>query len=144
MIDGSTTLGARILKRLRQERVIWMTTVGGGAPQPAPVWFLHERLETSERIIVYTKPEARRVANLRDNSAVAFNFNCTPGGGEVHVIRGRARIAPELPQAPEYPAYIDRYRDLIEGDDTWDRTVEGFASQYAVPIEITDLSIWGW
>jgi PPOX class probable F420-dependent enzyme len=144
MIDGSTPLGGRILERLQRERVIWMTTVDGGVPQPAPVWFLYERLEGRERILVYTRPEARRVANLAANPAVAFNFNCTPGGDEVHVIRGRARIARELPQVPDCRAYVERYRDLIGGDDTWNRTVEGFAALYAVPIEVTDLSVWGW
>ena len=42
MIDESTERGAQILGRLRKERVIWMTTVDNGAPQPAPVWFLYE------------------------------------------------------------------------------------------------------
>jgi len=144
MIDGTTTLGARILDRLRDERVIWMTTVSGDTPQPAPVWFLYERDEAGERIIVYSKTDARRNANVRANSHVALNFNSTPGGGQVHVIRGRARIAAELPSVPENPAYLDRYRDWIEEDQTWGGTFEGFAAQYSVPIEITDLAIWGW
>jgi PPOX class probable F420-dependent enzyme len=144
MIDGSTPLGARILERLREDRVIWMTTVNRGAPQPAPVWFLYERDETSERIIVYSKTGARRIANARADSHVAFNFNCTPGGGQVHVIRGQARIAIELPAVPGCAAYMDRYRDWIEEDQSWGGTFEGFAAQYSVPIEITELAIWGW
>jgi PPOX class probable F420-dependent enzyme len=144
MIDVSTPLGARILERLREERVIWMTTVDRDAPQPAPVWFLYERGEAGERIIVYSKSGARRNTNLRTNSHVALNFNSTPSGGQVHVIRGRARITIELPAAPENPAYLARYRDWIEEDQSWGGTLEGFAAQYSVPIEITDLTIWGW
>jgi len=144
MIDASTPLGARILERLREERVVWMTTVDHDAPQPAPVWFLYERSEESERIIVYSKTGARRNTNLMANTHVALNFNSTPGGGQVHVIRGRARIATELPAAPENPAYLDRYSDWIEEDQSWGGTFTGFAAQYSVPIEITDLSVWGW
>jgi PPOX class probable F420-dependent enzyme len=143
MIDESTALGARILERLRGEKVIWMTTVDRGAPQPAPVWFLYEG-GPSERILVYSKSDARRNANILADPKVALNFNCTPSGGDVHVIRGSARIALELPQAPENEAYLARYREWIEEDETWDGTVEGFAGQYSVPIEITELSIWGW
>ncbi len=144
MIDGSTQLGARILERLRQDRVIWMTTVGRGAPQPAPVWFLYERDERADRIIVYTRTDARRLANLRDNPHVALNFNCTPNGAEVHVIRGRGRIALELPAVLKCEAYMNRYRDWVETDEAWGRTFDGFAAQYSVPIEITELATWGW
>ena len=144
MIDGSTALGARVLERLRADRDIWMTTVDRGTPQPAPVWFLYERGETTERIIVYSKTGARRIANVQANSHVAFNFNCTPGGGDVEVIRGTARIALELPQVPECRAYMDRYRDLIQDNPDWEHTFEGFAAQYSVPIEIMELAIWGW
>jgi PPOX class probable F420-dependent enzyme len=144
MIDESTALGALILERLRQERVIWMTTVDRGAPQPAPVWFLYERGRKSERIIVYSKTDARRIANIIAGGKVALNFNCTPSGGEVHVIRASARIAPEIPQASESEAYLARYRASIEGDQAWGGTLEGFVAQYSVPIEITGLAVWGW
>jgi PPOX class probable F420-dependent enzyme len=144
MIDESTERGAQILGRLRKERVIWMTTVDHGAPQPAPVWFLYERGADSERIIVYSKTAARRIANIMAESKVALNFNCTPGGGQVHVIRGVARIALELPRAPECEAYIARYRGWIEDEKAWGGTFEGFAAQYTVPIEITELRVWGW
>ena len=144
MIDESTRLGARILERLQTDRVIWMTTVDEGVPQPAPVWFLYERTADAERIIVYSKTGARRIANLMRNAHVALNFNCTPEGGQVHVIRGTGRIRLDLPQVPFYSPYMDRYRDLIEDEADWGKTFEGFAAQYSVPIEITDLETWGW
>ncbi len=37
----STPFGARVAQRLREEHLIWLTTVGAdGTPQPNPVWFL--------------------------------------------------------------------------------------------------------
>jgi PPOX class probable F420-dependent enzyme len=144
MIDETTALGARIIERLSEERVIWLTTVDRGMPQPAPVWFIYERGAASERIVVYSRTNARRVANVRDNQHVALNFNCSPGGGQVHVIRGVARIALELPSVPEATAYRARYRDWIEDEAYRGETVEAFATQYSVPIEISELEIWGW
>jgi PPOX class probable F420-dependent enzyme len=144
MIDDTTPLGARILERLREDRVIWMTTVDRGVPQPAPVWFLYERESQAERIIVYSKTGARRIANVRTNTNVSLNFNCSPGGGQVHVIRGTARIALEIPAVPQNRAYMDRYQDWIEDNKDWDNTFEGFSAQYSVPILIEDLETWGW
>ena len=144
MIDETTPLGARIIERLAEDRVIWMTTVDRSAPQPAPVWFLHERDDLGERILIYSKTGARRIANIQSSSHVALNFNCTAGGDQVHVIRGIARIALEIRPVPQNQAYMDRYRDWIEDDKEWDNTFEGFAAQYSVPIEITDLTVWGW
>jgi PPOX class probable F420-dependent enzyme len=144
MIDETTALGARIIERLRDERVIWLTTVDRGLPQPAPVWFIYERGADSERIVVYSRTNARRVTNVRDNEHVALNFNSSAGGGQVHVIRGVARIALELPSVPEAAAYRARYRDWIEDEAYRGETVEAFSKQYSVPIEITELEIWGW
>jgi PPOX class probable F420-dependent enzyme len=144
MIDETTPLGARTLERLREDRVIWMTTVDRGVPQPAPVWFIYERTQSGERILVYSKTEARRLANVMANSSVALHFNCTPGGGDVQVIRGHARIAHELPAVPQFEPYMSRYRDWIEEEKSWGGTFEGFAAEYSVPIEITELAVWGW
>ena len=95
-------------------------------------------------IIVFSKTGARRIANVMADSHVALNFNSTPSGGDVQVVRGQARIALELPQVPQYAAYMERYRDWIEDEKDWENTFEGFAAQYSVPIEITELGIWGW
>ena len=39
--DPSTTFGARVERRLRDEPVAWLTLVDPrGTPQPAPIWFL--------------------------------------------------------------------------------------------------------
>ena len=75
MIDGSTALGARVLERLRSDRVIWMTTVDRGAPQPAPVWFLYERGESTERIIVFSK--TKKLPPLKFRNVKALTAHCS-------------------------------------------------------------------
>ncbi len=144
MIDDSTELGARILEKLRTEKVVWLTTVDGSAPRPAPVWFLYERDAGGDRILIYSKTDARRNASIGVNPRVALNFNCTPDGGDVCVILGTARPAPDRPPAHLNPAYMARYDAAIRQEHAWEGKAEGFAEQYSVPLEITDLRIWGW
>ena len=52
--DPSTPFGQRVQRRLRDEQVIWLTTVGAdGTPQPNPVWFLVD----GTTVVVYNRPE---------------------------------------------------------------------------------------
>ena len=40
-IDTSSSFGRRVVERLENEHVVWLTTVAAdGTPQPSPVWFL--------------------------------------------------------------------------------------------------------
>ena len=40
MLDTGTEFGSGAARRLREEPIIWLTTVrGDGLPQPSPVWF---------------------------------------------------------------------------------------------------------
>src|SRR5436190_12240754 len=41
LVDASTEFGQRVERRLREEKIAWLTTVApSGTPQPVPVWFL--------------------------------------------------------------------------------------------------------
>ena len=43
MLDTTTEAGGRAERRLREEQIIWMTTVrSDGQPQSVPVWFFWE------------------------------------------------------------------------------------------------------
>ena len=47
VIDESTEFGARVARRLREETVVWLTTVTpSGAPLPRPVGFLWDGGDT--------------------------------------------------------------------------------------------------
>jgi Pyridoxamine 5'-phosphate oxidase len=57
MIDESTEFGAPVARHLREETVVWLTTVTpSGSPLPRPVGFLwHD----GEDVTVYSQPGAR-------------------------------------------------------------------------------------
>jgi PPOX class probable F420-dependent enzyme len=129
--DPATRFGARVAKRLRDEIVIWLTTVGAdGTPQPNPVWFLAD----GSTILVYNQTTARRLVHIRRNPRVALNFDGDDRGGDIIVLSGRAEIVDNQPLAHEVPAYLDKYSAAaarVSGD------VEAFSAAYPVALRIT-------
>jgi PPOX class probable F420-dependent enzyme len=127
--DGD--FGVRVAHRLRDETVIWLTTVGAdGTPQPNPVWFVWDG---DSSITVYSRPGAHRLAHLAANPHLSLHFDGNGRGGDVVVISGRARRAPELPAPHENPDYLAKYRD---GMCRVSGSVERFSAEYGVPLVI--------
>jgi PPOX class probable F420-dependent enzyme len=129
--DPSTPFGRRVQARLRQERVIWLTTVGAdGTPQPNPVWFLWD----GSSFLVYSLGDAQRLRHIERNPRVALHFDGNGQGGDIAVITGSARRSPSEPPADQVPAYVDKYRDFIARNFG---TPEAFAQRYPVALRIT-------
>ena len=130
MIDESTDFGARAARRLREEIVVWLTTVTpGGAPLPRPVWFVWDGADT----VRMHSLDGARVRNLHANPRVTLNFNSTPQGGDVIVLSGTAAIDESAPAADRDEPYVAKYGDdmaRVAG------SLEGFAARYSVPVRI--------
>jgi general stress protein 26 len=61
MIDLTTKLGRAAKRHLKNEYVIWLTTVDSNlAPQPRPVWFLCEQ----DSCLIFSKPNAHKVKHI--------------------------------------------------------------------------------
>ncbi len=137
--DPSTPFGERVARRLRDERLIWLTTVDAkGMPQPTPVWFLWD--EAASTFLIYSRADAKRLAHLQQNPLVALNFDGNGSGGDIIVITGRAQMSPDDPPADRLPAYVEKYRDFIIRSYT---TPENFASIYSVALRIRPSAIRG-
>src|SRR5215470_16404935 len=93
-LDLNTEFGARVARRLREERVIWLTTVGRDlTPQPSLVWFLPD----VETLLIYSKPNMPKLRNIEQNPTVALNFDSDSRGGNVVIITGTAIIDRQAP-----------------------------------------------
>jgi len=135
--DPSTPFGERVARRLRDERLIWLTTVDAkGMPQPTPVWFLWD--EAASTFLIYSRADAKRLAHLQQNPMVALNFDGNGSGGDIIVISGRAQKSSADPPADQLPAYAEKYRDFIARRYT---TPENFASIYSVALRIRPSAI---
>jgi PPOX class probable F420-dependent enzyme len=137
VIDQSTEFGARVARHLREETVVWLTSVTpAGSPLPAPVWFLWDGAQS---ISLYSVPGAR-VRNIEANPRVALNFAGDGRGGDIVVIPGRAIVdadAPPADAADEYLAKYDRHIARIG------MTPQTFAARYSVPLRISFTGIRG-
>ena len=84
MIDEGTEFGARVARHLREEIVVWMTTVTpSGAPLPMPVWFVWDGADS---VLMYSRDGAR-IRNLEANPRVTLNFGGGHGGDIVVPVR---------------------------------------------------------
>src|SRR6476659_10509537 len=86
--DPDSDLGRRVRERLCDEQVIWLTTTQvDGTPQPNPVWFVWEDPDT---LIVYNKPDAKRLLHVQTRQRVSLHFNRDEGGDAVALLVGPA------------------------------------------------------
>jgi PPOX class probable F420-dependent enzyme len=130
MIDQSTEFGARVAGHLREETLVWLTTVTpSGAPLPRPVGFLWSG---GNDIAVYSQPGAR-IRNIRQNPKVTLNFRGDANGGDIVVLTGLAEVDEYASSAAENGAWVDKYAK------EWARagmTAESFAQRFSIPVRI--------
>lgn len=135
--DPATPFGERVARRLRDETVIWLTTVGGdGCPQPNPVWFLWR----GDHLLVYNRPDAHRLVHIRQRPEISLNFDGDGQGGDIIVLRGRAEQVDDQPLPHELPEYLKKYQDRmvrISGSP------EAFGAAYPVPVRVDITKVRG-
>jgi PPOX class probable F420-dependent enzyme len=128
IVDESTEFGARVAAHLRDEIVVWMTTVTpSGGPLPSVVWF---HWDGGDDVIMFSQPGARQ-RNIEANPRVALNFAGNGSGGDVVVLSGRASF--EAPPAERLEAYREKYAADMK---RLGLTPEQFAERYSVQIRI--------
>lgn len=127
--DATTPIGQRVRWRLREEVVVWLTTVGrDGTPYPNPVWFWWD----GDRILTYNLPTAGRVRHIRERPQVSLNFD-SDKGGDVMIMIGRAVIVEDAPPAYQVPEYVTKYGERMNRSFGG---AESFSERYSVPISI--------
>ena len=117
-------------KRLRDEKIAWLTTVRrDGQPQSSAVWFLWRGGE----IVLYSQPTTQKVRNVRANPRVAVHLRDVDDGSDIVSIEGEATIDEGYPSAAAIPAYVGKY-DAMIADLRMDPA--SFAKSYSVPIRV--------
>ena len=130
IVDERSELGARAARRLREERVVWLTTVTpAGAPVPRPVGFLWDG---GDLVSIYSQPGAR-VRNLAANPRVTLNFDGDGRGGDIVVLSGSAQVDRDAPAADAASAWMEKYAAHIEQAGM---TPASCAARFSVPIRV--------
>ena len=136
-LDPDSDYAARVRKRLQEEVVIWLTTVDRtGTPRSVPVWFQWD----GEEVLIYSEPGQLKVRNIERNPRVNLHFNGDAYGGNIVVLTGNARIAPNAPLASNNPAYLEKYASGIERIGL---TLAKFDATYSAVILVTPERVSG-
>ncbi|MEP7021208.1 MAG: TIGR03667 family PPOX class F420-dependent oxidoreductase [Pseudonocardiales bacterium] len=129
--DASSAFGRRVRERVRDDLLVWFTTVGAdGSPQPNPVWFIWVEPST---VLTYNMATAARLAHIARNPRVSLNFDGDGQGGDIIVLTGRAELAPQSPAPHENPEYLAKYGEpmtQVSGSP------EAFSAAYPVAVTI--------
>jgi PPOX class probable F420-dependent enzyme len=129
-IDTGSEFGGRADRRLRDDLVYWLVTVGpDGTPQPSPVWALRD----GETFLVYSQASTPKLRNIAAHPRVALHLDGDGRGGDIVIVTGEARIDPRTPPADQVPAYVAKYR---EGMRRIGMTPESFARAYSVAVRV--------
>lgn len=123
---------------LRADPVVWLSSVQpDGRPHVVPVWFHWD----GERIVAFSKPNARKVGNLRGSPSVMLAVG-TPGPGfDVELIEATAEI-PDAPAAEVMPdGFGAKYRDLLLRAGL---NLQRFAEVYSQPIVLRPTRFLGY
>ena len=139
MTDKQAKLESKAKKFIKQEYVIWLTTVGSNlTPQPRPVWFVWDK----DSFLIFSQPHAHKLKHINEHSSVSLHFNADKTADEdVIVYLGRAKIDTSVPPAHKVPAYLKKYKSGIEALGA---TPEQFSQEYSVAIRVTPTSLRGW
>lgn len=128
--NPATSFGKRVRRRLREGYVVWFTTVTArGTPQPNPVWFWWEDGE----LLVYNRPDAHRVANVRVRPRVSVHFDGDGRGRDIVVLSGDARVDDAAPPPHLHPGYLAKYRS---GMTRVSGSPEAFSEAYTVAVRV--------
>ena len=127
-----------VARHLDREKVVWLGTTGArGEPHLVPIWFLWD----GAAFLVFSKPDARKVRNLRANPDVMLALGDAAADFDVQLVHARAELL-DTPTAEILPrAMLAKYRRQMRslglGADEYART-------YSQPIRIMPTRFLEW
>jgi PPOX class probable F420-dependent enzyme len=129
MLDLTRERNALIDHRLREEHIIWLGSVRpDGRPHLVAVWFLW----TGKDLLVFSKPNAQKIRNLRQNPHVIVALDNTSQGNIT--LEGVAELFDDSAVNATLPKYVAKYAAHITGIGY---TPETMAKVYSQVIRIT-------
>ena len=138
MADQTRPNNAHVEQRLREEPIVWFTTVRpDGRPHTVPVWFLWD----GETFLIFSQPGNLKIRNLQRNPHITHAPDGTKQGGDVVTVEGEAELLSEPSRNILAPAFGEKYASMIKtmGVDT-----EGLVEDYSQPIRIKPTKFIAW
>jgi PPOX class probable F420-dependent enzyme len=138
-VDHTASLAAaRVRRFLEQEPVVWLSTVRpDGTPHIVPIWFWWD----GDAVLVFSKPEAQKVRNMRVHPAVMLGVGDPEDDFDIGLLEGSAELL-GLPTASVLPAaHLEKYAARMAEIGL---SAEEYAATYSQVIRITPDHYLGW
>jgi PPOX class probable F420-dependent enzyme len=135
-----TLATARIQRFLAEEPIVWLSTVRPtGGPHLVPIWFWWD----GEALLVFSKPDAQKVRNLRANPSVMLALGDAEDDFDVGLLEAWAEVTGVGggDPAPLPAQFLAKYRERIVGLGI---TPAEFAATYSATIRLTPSRALGW
>ena len=121
---------ARIERFLEQEPIVWLSTVRpDGAPHIVPIWFWWD----GEALLVFSKPDAQKVRNLRARPAAMLALGDAEEDFDVGLLEGRAELLDRPTADVIPPAHLEKYAERMAAIGL---TPDEYAATYSLVIRI--------
>ena len=138
MADQTKPNNAHVDQRLREEPIIWLTTVrADGRPHTVPVWFLWD----GQTFLIFSQPGTLKIRNLQHNPHITLALDGTKQGGDVVTVEGEAELLSEPSRNLLVPAFGEKYASMIQ---TMGADPERMVEDYSQPIRITPTKFLSW
>ena len=109
--NPSTPAGEQILRRLREELVLWLTTVDAtGAPHSLPAAFLWDEAHSTFLISSTAEEDRDRLIQIQQNPKVGLHFNLDLSGADSFILTGEAKVSLDDPSFDQIPAWVAKYQ----------------------------------
>jgi PPOX class probable F420-dependent enzyme len=129
---------ARAERLLRDERVVWVSsTRPDGRPHVVPIWFSWD----GEALLIFSKPHARKVENLRRNPAVMLAFGDVEHDFDVQLVDGRAELLDRPTAEILPPSHLAKYAEEMAAIGL---SPAEYAATYSQVIRVVPLRFLGW
>ena len=108
--SGTDAAAARAEAFLRIEPVVWLSTVSpDGRPHLVPIWFWWD----GTSVLVASKPNARKIANLRLNPSCMLAVGDAAADFDVALIEARAELTSSPTRTVLDAGLFGKYRDSM-------------------------------
>lgn len=138
MADQAKPNNAHVDQRLREEPMIWFTTVrADGRPHTVPVWFLWD----GASFLIFSQPGTQKIRNIQHNPHITLALDGTRQGGDVVIVEGEAELLSEPPPNLNLAAFGEKYASMIKAMGV---EPERMVEQYSQLIRIKPTKFLSW
>lgn len=137
-METTSLAAARVRRFLEQEPVVWLSTVRpDGAPHLVPIWFWWD----GEALLIFSKPNAQKVRNLRARPSVMLALGDADDDFDVGMLEGTAELL-DRPTREVIPAgHLAKYARQLAAQGL---TAEEYAATYSQVLRIVPSRALGW